>query len=242
MTTEYVAGAVPEDMFKVNFDKSDIDALAEALRDMKRPVEVLVFTEKREDCVPCEETVRLMEIIADASPDVEGSKAVRLRVFRKGHDDEAFKKYGVERVPTVLLADGAIKYTGMPAGEEVKGLVETLIRLSTGEHGLSEQTVKELAGLRRKAYIEVIVTPPCPYCPYAALMANMFAYVAKVYGSGNVIADVVEAYENPDIADKYGVTSVPTIAVNGRVVFVGLPYEGQLLRAVKRIARLGYRR
>jgi len=124
----------------------------------------------------------------------------------------------------------------MPAGEEIKGFIETLIRISNNDHGLSESTVKELLKLNGQVRIEVIVTPPCPYCPYAALLSNMFAYVSKIYGDGNIKSFIIEAYENPDIADKYTVTTVPTIAINGKVVFVGLPYEAQLLGIVKRLA------
>jgi hypothetical protein len=53
----------------------------------------------------------------------------------------------------------------------------------------------------------------------------MVAYEACKVNKCNVISDVVEAYENQDIAEKYQVMSVPTVAVNGSVEFVGVPYE-----------------
>ncbi|MCS7098729.1 MAG: thioredoxin family protein, partial [Sulfolobales archaeon] len=54
------------------------------------------------------------------------------------------------------------------------------------------------------------------------------------YRAGNraVTSDIVEAYENPDIADAYNVMSVPAIAVNKQLVFAGLPYEEQLVDIV----------
>ncbi len=61
----------------------------------------------------------------------------------------------------------------------------------------------------------------------------MFAYEAYKQGTKAVISDTVEAYENPDIADKYGVMSVPSIAINGRLVFIGVPYEEDFLNYVK---------
>jgi len=239
MVAEFVdEGIAPIDMFRVEFSEDDLRALEEALSDMKNPVEILLFTEKSGECLPCNETVKLLEVLREASPVVAGEKAIKVKVFDRRHDYEMFEKYGVGRVPTILLVDGVIRYLGMPAGEEVKGFVETLIRISTGDHGLSKKTVKELSEISGRIHIQVIVTPPCPYCPYAALMANMFAFVAKVYGRGNVISEIVEAFENPDVADMYGVTTVPTIVINRRVVFVGLPYEGQLLKAIKRLSKL----
>jgi len=235
---EYAIPPYIEEMFKLNLTKEDIEAIKQALSDMVNSVTVILFVSKdRLECFSCEDTVKLAKIIADSSPLIGEKPAIELVIHDIASSWDLAKKYNVNRVPVILLLDGAIKYLGMPAGEELKGFIETLIRISNGEHGLSEETVKELASLEGKAIIDVVVTPPCPYCPYAALLANMFAYVSKVYGKGNIEARIIEAYENPDIADKYAVTTVPTIAVNNRVVFVGLPYEVQLLRAIKKLAQ-----
>jgi hypothetical protein len=60
-------------------------------------------------------------------------------------------------------------------------------------------------------------------------MAHMVAYEACKVNKCNVISDVVEAYENQDIAEKYQVMSVPTVAVNESVEFVGVPYEDNFI-------------
>ena len=220
-----------EELFKISFTEQDLRDLKDALSEMKNPVEVYTFTDA--NCPYCEKTIDLMNIIADASPEVNGGKLVKHIVVRKGEDPEnLFKRFRVERVPTVALIEGFIRYTGMPAGEEVRGLVETIIRLSQENSDLSPSTKEKIAALKGDVKIEVVVTPSCPYCPYAALLANMLAYESYRAGNKAIIADTIEAYENPDIADAYGVLSVPTIALNGAVEFVGLPYEGQLLEKV----------
>jgi len=235
---EYPVPPYIDDMFKLDLTREDIEAIRLALRDMVKKVRVALFVGgSKLECFSCEDTEKLVKVISDNSPPIGNEPAVELAVYDIAKTRDLAKKYGVTRVPTIVLLDGAIKYLGMPAGEEFKGFIETLIRVSNDDHGLSGETVKEIASLEGKAVIEVIVTPPCPYCPYAALLANMFAYVSKVYGKGNIETNVVEAYENPDIAEKYAVTTVPTIAINNRVVFVGLPYEVQLLRAIKKLAR-----
>ncbi len=224
-------------MFRVNLTESDIEALKEALKEIKNLVTIKLFTSSdRINCFTCSETEKLMRIIRDSSPMIGNKRAIDLEIFEMSRDSDVFKKYEIERVPTIVLLDSSITYLGMPAGEEIKAFIETIIRLSTNDHGLSTTTIKELARLDGRVKIEVIVTPLCPYCPYAALLANMFAYASKVYGNGNVRSVIIEAFENPDIADKYAVSTVPTITVNGRVVFVGLPYEVQLLDAIKKLA------
>ncbi|MCC6033202.1 MAG: thioredoxin family protein [Desulfurococcaceae archaeon] len=220
-----------DEMFRFSMSKEDLEELEATLKDMREPVEVYTFVDNA--CRYCSNTVRLIETLSNVSPKIGGSSLVRHRVVKREADAEGFfKKFNVSRVPTVLMIEGHIKYTGMPAGEEIRGLIETLIRLSTGDSGLNEHTVREITGLKAPVKIDVIVTPTCPYCPYAALLANMFAFESFRSGNKLVTADIIEAYENPDIADKYGVMSVPTIAINGEVEFIGVPYEDQLLERV----------
>ena len=209
-------------------DEETKEALREALSDMVNPVECLVFiSDNPEECDFCRETVELCKLLEETS-----NGKVVVKVFNINRDREYFLKYNVDRVPSVLLLDGRIRYTGIPAGEEIKGLVETIVRISVNESGLLDSTVESLRrNLKGKAYVEVIVTPTCPYCPYAAVLANMFAFM----GEGKLIADIVEAIENPDIADEYGVTAVPTVVVNGHVEFVGVPQEEDLLVAVLKL-------
>ena len=205
-------------------DEETKEALREAFKDMVNNVECLVFVSNDPECEYCQTTLDLCELLRETS-----NGKIIVKVFWKEKDEEVFQKYFVNRVPSVLLYNGYIRYTGIPAGEEVRGLVETIIRLSTNDPGLNPQTIAELkTKLKGKAYVEVIVTPTCPYCPYAALEANMFAFASE----GKVIADTVEALENSDIADMYGVTAVPTVAINGNVEFVGVPREDMLLKAI----------
>ena len=226
-----------EELFRIQFSQEDIEALREALSNIRNRIEIKLFI-ARSGCLPCDETLKFLQLVVENSPIIGGKRAIDLKVYSKEEHNDLFAKYNIERVPTLLLLDGSITYLGMPAGEEMKAFVETLIRISSGDHGLSETTVKALSTLEGAADIEVIVTPLCNLCPFAVLLVNMFAYVSKVFGKGNVRAIVVEAFENPDIADKYFVTSVPTIVINGRVVFIGIPYEYQLLDAVKKLALL----
>ncbi len=228
-----------EEMFRLELSDRDIDMLRETLNELRKPVSIKLFTTTdRMRCFSCRETERLLTLLQSASPHIGDKPAINLDIVDIVEGSEIAKKYNVSKTPTIILLEGAITYLGMPAGEELKGFIETIIRISTDDHGLSKNTVNELANLEGKADIEVIVTPPCPYCPYAALLANMFAYVSNVLGKGNAKSYIIEAYEFPEIADKYAVTTVPTIAINGRVVFVGLPYEGQMLRVIKRLASL----
>jgi len=212
------------------------EELRETLEDMVNPVTIDVFIGP--GCETCDDTVKLLKVFEEEAPVRDGEKLIKVRIFDKSNPDHAeeFKRQGVERIPSVTLIEGYIKYTGIPAEEEIRGLVETILRISEGDSGLEEETKAVLANLKNTVHIETIVTPSCPYCPYAVLLANMFAYEAYKQGSRKVISETVEAYENPDIADKYGVQSVPAIALNGVLAFIGVPYEEDFINYVKAAA------
>ncbi len=216
-------------MYHIEFKPSEEEKedAREALQDLVEPVEIHVFTSDK--CPTCKETLKLLSFIKENAP--EGK--IIIKEFKREEDKEAFNAEGVKRVPTVTLIDGYIKYTGIPTGEELRGFIETILRISEGDSGLDEETADKLARLSNDVYVEVIVTPPCPYCPYAALLSNMFAYESWKQGSKKYVSDIVEAYENPDIADRYNVQSVPTIAINGVKVFIGLPVEEDFVTYVE---------
>ncbi len=217
------------EMFVFRKTPETMRALREALSEIVKEVRLWLFTSISE-CWTCSDTEELVSAIEEAAP------PGKVKVFKliREKDEDVFKFMNVDRVPTIVTGDGAIRYIGMPAGEEIKGFVETIVRIGTNNLGLSKSTVDRIAEIEEKVVIDVVVTPPCPYCPYAAFLANMFAYASKLYGKGVIVSRVIEAFENPDIADYYGVTTVPVVAINGRVVFVGPPTEEQLLIALLR--------
>lgn len=228
------------EMFEVRFSNEDLEVLRNVLADMKNPVDVLTFV--GDICAFCNDTVKLIEILSSLSPKDGDSRLIRHRIYHYKKDGaESFKKYGITRVPSVVLLDGQIRYTGMPAGEEVRGFIETILRISNGNSGLSEKVANMLGKISGRVHMEVIVTPTCPYCPYAAFLTNMFAFEAYRMNNRNIISDVVEAYENPDIADKYGVTSVPAIVINGEVEFIGVPDETELLSKIYEKSQRSFR-
>ncbi|WP_317895834.1 protein disulfide oxidoreductase [Pyrofollis japonicus] len=218
------------DPVRMEIDQETREAIREAFQDLKNPVTLNVFVGP--NCKYCDESIKIAKVLEEEAPERNGEKLVKVRIFEKGKDDAEFKRQRVERIPTTTLLEGSIRYTGTPSGEEIRGLVETIIRISQEDSGLDPSTVEKIKSIKKPVHIEIIVTPQCPYCPYAALLANMFAFEAWRNGKKDFIADTVEAYENPDIADKYHVTSVPAIAINGILAFVGVPYEEDFIERI----------
>ena len=195
--------------------------------------EVIVGLVTSENCKYCPLMKELLDILSNVSM---GKINVKISAI-----NDVLKRFlGVDRGPISLIGNkGEVRYTGSPIGEETWAFLETLKIASTKRHGL-EKYEESLRDLDRTVRIETIVTPSCPYCPYAVLLANKIALAS----GGKVVSDTVEAYEFQDIASKFGVTSVPTIVISvdspysGEVFKIGVPKESELIWKVLKVGRL----
>jgi glutaredoxin len=75
-----------------------------------------------------------------------------------------------------------------------------------------------------------MVTPTCPYCTKAVILAQQMAYY-----SNKVKADMVEVTEFPHLAQKYSVQGVPRTIINEDSFMEGAAPEAMLLAKIKEI-------
>ena len=140
---------------------------------------------------------------------------------------------GITRTPTVLIGwdkGYRIKYTGAPAGHEAGGFIETIALVSRGESGLQQGSLAKLAEIDQDTTVQVFVTPTCPHCPRAVMLANQIAIAAK----GKVTAECVEASQNIEIAKEFNVSSVPQQVINADhgSISIGAQPEAQFVDQV----------
>ncbi len=147
----------------------------------------------------------------------------KLKVSYHQVGDEQSIKRNVHRSPTVLIAPDkySLRYTGAPLGEEGRSLLVAILMASTGKSAMTAPSIKKVAGLKEKREIQVYVSPTCPYCPQQVLTA----FSAAIVKPELISAEVVEIYENPDLAESLGSTTVPQTLINGTFTGIGLQPE-----------------
>jgi glutaredoxin-like protein len=120
---------------------------------------------------------------------------------------------------------------GIPAGHEFTSLIRNILMVSSRDSGLSPETRTFLSKLDKPLHMQVFVTPTCPYCPQAVILAHQFAME-----SAFVEAEMVEAMEFPDLSNQFGVSGVPhTIFNSGLGEFVGAMPESHVLEKLQQI-------
>jgi glutaredoxin-like protein len=176
------------------------------------------------ECEMCSQTRQILEEVAGLSDKIE------LEVKDFFAEKEVAGDLGVHRIPAFVLtgkARGNVRFFGIPSGYEFSSLIEDVIDVSTGVTNIPEQTREQLAGLEDDVHLQVFVTPTCPYCPGAARSAHKLAIESE-----HVTADVIEATEFPDMAQRYHIYGVPKTVINETTEFEGSAPDSHLMQQI----------
>lgn len=187
---------------------------------LKNPVKLLVFTQTIA-CDFCAQTEEIAREVANLSDKIS------LEVYNFVTDKPVADRYGVDKIPATVVVgekDYGIRFFGIPAGYEFTSLIEDIIMVSAGDSGLSEATKKAIAQIKQPVRIQVFVTPTCPYCPGAVLLAHKLAMESE-----HIVGEMVEATEFPHLAQKYNVMGVPRTVINEKTHIEGAVPEAMLM-------------
>ena len=208
-----------------------IQQVQDVFDQLQKPVEILFFGSKQ-DCQYCDDTLQLATELTGVSD------KLGLSIYDADEDAEIARQYKVDKFPGLVIVgrdgdqilDYGIRYAGIPSGHEFSSLIHDLVLVSGGDSGLGQETRNFLKSLKSPVHLQVFVTPTCPYCPRAVVLAHQMALESPM-----VEAEMVEAMEFPDLSDRYGVSGVPQTTINyGAGTVVGAVPEDHLLAEIRR--------
>ncbi len=212
-------------------DESIQTQVKEVFAGLQHPVEILFFGSSQENCPYCEDTRQLLVEVSALS------EHLNVRSYDIDQDAELALQYKVEGVPAFVLVgregeqlmDYGIRYKGIPAGHEFSSLINDLLLVSRRDLNLGPETRKFLQELDQPIHLQVFVTPSCPYCPRAVVLAHQFALESPW-----VEAEMVEATEFPELAERFQVSGVPQTTINlGAGTVVGAAPENHLIEEIR---------
>lgn len=197
---------------------------------LPNPVTLALFRRSAGGCESCDDVQQLAEELASIS----GGK-VAVETHDIDGDSGAARLYGIDKVPALAVLGGesgrrdfGIRFFGAPMGYEFATLLEDIRMASAGTVELSPGTLERLSRLETPLHLQVFVTPTCPYCPRAVLLAHKLAIASDL-----VTADAVDASEFPELADRYQVQGVPRTVANEIVHVEGAVPEAALMQELE---------
>jgi glutaredoxin-like protein len=179
---------------------------------MENPVKIVMFTQEIE-CKFCSDTRQLAQEMATLSD------KITVEVYDFVVNADKAKEYCIDKIPALAVIgakDYGVRIYGIPYGYELQTLIEAVVNVSRGRTDISDKTKAILAEVKASVHIQVFVTLTCPHCPVAAAVAHKLAIESPM-----IRADVIDASEFPQLAQKYSVIGVPKIVINEKVEFVG---------------------
>ncbi len=206
----------------------DRTAVQEQLREViQTPVQLALFVDQN-NCEYCDVTRELLTEVVNLHDDLQ------LTVYDMQADADRATELQVNKAPAIVVLGGAegtnygIRYYGIPSGYEFATLLESIRIVGGGSGDLQPATQSYLNDLTTPVHFQVFVTPSCPHCPRAAVLAHRMAYAHP-----NITADVVEVTEFPELGDQYAVMGVPLTVIEEEVRVEGAAPEPMVLARLK---------
>lgn len=208
--------------------KSQQKQLRDGFAELDENVKLIVFTQEME-CQFCKQTRQILEDVAELSD------RITVEVYDFVADKEKVEQYGIDKIPATVVEgkkDYGVRFYGIPAGYEFTSLIGSILAVSKGDSGLSEETKAALGKLKDPVHIQVFITLTCPYCPGAVETAHKMAIESDL-----ITAEMVEAAEFPHLGHKYNVMAVPKVVINGDIQFEGALPEKDFVQNVMKVLR-----
>ncbi|MBN1965794.1 MAG: thioredoxin family protein [Anaerolineae bacterium] len=210
-------------------DDNTREQVREMLTELTGPVKLLMFSQEIE-CQMCRETHQICEEVAELNDLI----TVEVRDFVA--DEALAQELNIDKIPAIAVlgpddADYNIRFYGIPSGYEFMSLLEAIKLVSAGHAELEPETLVFLEALEAPLHLQVFVTPTCPYCPRAVVLAHQLAFA-----SDKVRGDMVEANEFPHLSMRYNVMGVPRTVINEDVFMEGAAPEQMLLEKLREAA------
>src|SRR5512136_1674001 len=207
--------------------------IREAFAALTGPVKIVMFTqgENVPECETCADTRQLLAEVSALSD------KITLEVHDFVAEAKLAEQYHIDKIPAVAILSGGdspkdygIRLYGVPAGYEFSTLIEDIRMVSQQKSTLNARTRSELQKLTQPVNIQVFVTPTCPYCPRAVVLAHQLALASEF-----ITASMVEANEFPHLSNKYHVYGVPRTVIEDVIHIEGAVPEAMLVNELMKV-------
>ena len=207
--------------------------IRQAFEALTGPVKIVMFTQS-EDMPECETCADTRQLLAEVSA---LSDKITLEVHDFAREAQLAEQYHIDKIPAVAILSGGdkpkdygIRLYGMPAGYEFSTLIEDILMVGQQKSALNAKTLNELKRLTQPVTIQVFVTPTCPYCPRAVVLAHQLAMASDL-----ITASMVEANEFPHLSNKYQVYGVPRTVIQDVIHVEGAVPEAMLVEELMKV-------
>jgi hypothetical protein len=184
--------------------QDEIRKLGDELKSLPSPVELCFYGKKGDEF-----SQKMRDFVEKLSEISKG------KIAMSHGEGESF----APGAPAFTLSDGRrtnIAYHAVPEGPELPPFLGALRFLSGETASLPPETSKALAGLSEPAKVRVLISSSCPNCPKV-----VEEVLALATSSPLVSASILDVEQFGQMAEEYGIKSVPATLIDGELVLIG---------------------
>ena len=187
-------------------DNETAGQLKEIFTKMVDDIKIILFT--TEGAPTCKETD---EFVSECTAITEKIELIK---YDLNSNSEEASKYGVDKVPAIVMIDGEGNnvnnyFYGIPAGHEINSFISSILEVSGAKQEIPEELVNRIKAIDKEIEIKVFIGLQCPHCPGAVINAHRLALI-----NPKIKAEMIEASTFPELSEKYKVQGVPKIVIN----------------------------
>jgi thioredoxin reductase (NADPH) len=199
--------------------------LRAAFEKLPHSVPVYLFTSRGDNDILSQAARDLIRTFQEITDKIE------FKEFDLG--DPMARKWQVTDSPTILFDPEryAIRYLGVPYGEEARTFLGILLLLGYRSSNLTDQSVKVMKRIDSRREIKVFLSATCPYCPDQALNAVR----AVIERPDLVSLEMIDIQSNPEVANRYSAFSVPQAFANEILIAQGAQPEELFVLSLEKL-------
>ena len=148
------------------------------------------------------------------------SDKILLETVQKGVDSELEAKYGIDKLPSVVVLNDqgeytGIKFSGIPSGHEVNSIVLAVYNVGSAGQPIEEPVVNKIKELPKKK-VQIFVSLTCHYCPDVVAACQRIASI-----NHNIEAEMIDIGVFPELKTEKKIMSVPAMIIDDQEIVFG---------------------
>ncbi|MGX7244945.1 FAD-dependent oxidoreductase [Enterococcus quebecensis] len=148
------------------------------------------------------------------------SDKILLESIQKGEKPDLETKYGIDKLPSVVVLNDqgdytGIKFSGIPSGHEVNSIVLAVYNVGSAGQPIEEPVVNKIKELPKKK-VQIFVSLTCHYCPDVVAACQRIASI-----NHNVEAEMIDIGVFPELKTEKKIMSVPAMIIDDKEIVFG---------------------
>lgn len=161
------------------------------------------------------------------------SDKILLETVQKGADSDIEAKYGIYKLPSVVVLNDqgkytGIKFSGIPSGHEVNSIVLAVYNVGSAGQPIEEAAVNKIKELPKKK-VQIFVSLTCHYCPDVVAACQRIASI-----NHNVEAEMIDIGVFPELKTEKKIMSVPAMIIDEKDIVFGSKNMDEIIEILEK--------